>query len=144
MIKPTRKAEQHIKNILAADDIFEKGLRNALFEIGKDAARAAAALINNNGRSGRLYFYGGKPHRASAPGEPPANRTGRLKKSMDYSVHGDYQVEFGSTASYAKDLEEGSDKIEPRPFLKEVVESKGAQHAETLGAEVTDEIKRRS
>lgn len=148
MIKifPTSQAQKHIKELLLSEFRTRKGIRKALFDIGLDSARAAEMLINNSGKSGLFYIVNGLPHQASAPGEAPANMSGKLKRSMNYAVHGYDEVEFGagSEAPYAKYLEGGTERIEQRPFLSSVVRTRGQLYAEFLGQEVDREIKRRS
>lgn len=87
-------------------------------------------LSNTAGRSGKLYR---KPHtanatyRASAPGEPPALRTGDLRRSwrpLPYAemVAGEKQYTPGihTDVKYAPMLENGTAKIAPRPFQDEI------------------------
>lgn len=66
--------------------------------------------------SGRWYGN----HQASAPGEPPALDTGTLRSSITgivdekgLSIRGF----VGSNVEYVRDLELGTEKIAPRPFL---------------------------
>ncbi len=78
-------------------------------------------------KSGREYRRpGGGTYRASAPGEPPAIRTGQLRASVS-----DPQVmKVGSTlvgkitisAPYAEFLERGTSRVAPRPFIQPAVE----------------------
>jgi len=58
---------------------------------------------------------------ASAPGEPPAVRTGRLRNSIKYRVIGgglNLRGIVGSSLEYAAPLEFGTSKMAPRPFLR--------------------------
>jgi hypothetical protein len=98
--------------------------------------RNAELEVLKGQRSGNVYR---KPHtkratyRASAPGEPPARRTGNLR------LHWNGQVEEGASTKngkqilavlesqekYAAVLEEGTKKttrIEPRPFVDKIKE----------------------
>lgn len=89
-----------------------------------------------------------KSHIASAPGNPPAVDTGRLRSSITYEVtsgagssmgsqgspsssdkigkvSGDNSVSFtiiGTNVGYAKPLEFGTVHIKPRPFLRKTLE----------------------
>ena len=73
-------------------------------------------------RSGRLYGS----HRASAPGEPPAVKSGTLRNSwrpVQYgSRHQSPAIESG--VSYAGYMENGTPggMIAPRPFADEIVQ----------------------
>lgn len=132
-----------IKTLTELETYTTRGLRSALFDIGFKNARDAGDLINNESRSGRVYFVKGTPHQSSAPGEAPANMSGRLKKSMNYLVRGYHEVEFGSTARHALWLEEGTKLIQPRPFLIKVATFRQTEAISTIEKMVHDEIKRR-
>jgi hypothetical protein len=73
-------------------------------------------------KSGREYRRpSGGVYRASAPGEPPAIRTGNLRDSISEpdvretapGVVGEIEI----TAPYALGLEEGRGRVAPRPFV---------------------------
>lgn len=77
-------------------------------------------------RTGRVYIIKGKPHVASAPGEPPAPITGRLRQSIthtDVVWNGDEaSAEVGSSDPKAARLEFGGVdsrgiRILPRPYF---------------------------
>jgi len=74
-------------------------------------------------RTGRVYRVPGtnRTYTASAPGEPPAVATGQLRSSIKYRIVGELQVlrgEVGSELKKAVELEFGTKKIKPRPFLR--------------------------
>lgn len=83
--------------------------------------------------TGRASKRGGKIHRASAPGEPPAVDTGRLRSSIthDVQVQGNEVVGLvGTNIEYARRLElgfVGTDRLgrtvnqAARPFLRPAV-----------------------
>lgn len=97
-------------------------------QLPQRAFRASMVLKNSSlvvlrgSRSGRLY---GK-HRASAPGEPPAVKSGTLRNSwrpIQYgSRHQNPAIE--SNVSYAGYMEKGTPggMIAPRPFADKIVE----------------------
>jgi hypothetical protein len=68
----------------------------------------------------------GSAYQASAPGEPPAVRTGRLRQSFFAVITKKsdlrYTVAVRSNVFYADDLEYGSEKISARPFIRPVME----------------------
>lgn len=97
--------------------LHRQGIEQAFFEIGQESVREVRTLIRSGERTGRIYRFRGRPHRASAPGEVPASRSGRLLRSSDYKVSGWYQMRFGETVEYAKFLEEGTRNMAPRPHL---------------------------
>src|SRR3546814_6776743 len=75
-------------------------------------------MIHNGRRTGRVYTFRGRKHQASAPGEVPANRTGRLANSVDYEATGHHTLVFGERAEYAGWLENGTTRMAPRPNLQ--------------------------
>lgn len=98
-----------------------------------NAMRNAELEVLKGQRSGRVYR---KPHTktatytASAPGEPPARRTGNLRmhwngrvKSGNASGGGVSVVaELESGEEYASMLENGTSKMAPRPFVERIKE----------------------
>lgn len=93
--------------------------------------RNAALNVLRGQRSGRVYK---KPHSnatytASAPGEPPAVRTGMLRMSWGMKAVGDgkgtYTAGIYSDVPYAEKLDEGTPhgKIKPRPFKEKIIET---------------------
>lgn len=67
-------------------------------------------------------------HTASAPSQTPAVITGRFRKSVDFQVRGNRELEFGANQSapnYAEFLEKGTSKMEARePFKRTVLKNK--------------------
>lgn len=92
-------------------------------------------------RSGRIYYIGKsrREHQASAPGEPPAVLTGRLRQSMAWTKpHWDGNTvtsEVGTNVVYAARLEYGGmdshgRMIQKRPyFAPTILRIEGAIHA---------------
>ena len=140
---PKRQSTLYLQNARAAPVFFRAGIRNALYKIGLDSVRHASSLINNEGRTGRTYFINGTPHVASGPGEAPANRTGKLKRSFNYLVRGVTELEWGNEISYAASLEHGTKRMAPRQFLTPTHEKLQSQVVMDLEEEVDNAIKRR-
>lgn len=90
--------------------------------------RNASLEVLRGHRSGRLYKRTGykRRYRASAPGEPPAVRSGTLRRSwrpMQYGPnHQNPAIE--SNVPYAGYMENGTPggKIAPRPYEKRILE----------------------
>lgn len=114
-----------IKN---APNATTRGIRNALYTIGKELWKHSRDLIKNPPKTGRLYRIKGrkKRHKASAPGQAPANRTGTLRRHIGFLVQGDTNLEFGVRllVEYGKYLELGTSKMEKREFLTRSVREK--------------------
>ena len=92
-------------------------IEQALYEIGKIVGNETDRLITTGTRTGRIYRFRGLRHQASAFGEPPATRSGRLARSYDYRVHGWHKMTVGEEADYAGFLERGTRFIKPRQHL---------------------------
>ena len=84
-----------------------------------------------------------KPHRASAPGEPPAVDKGELVSRIIFDI-GDMEIEVGAEAGapHGRWLEEGTQYMDERPWLapavakheKEIVDSVGNVVVEIIGS----------
>lgn len=111
--------------------ISTKVLNQVNAELPARAAAASQKLRNaslevlRGQRSGRTYkITGGGTYTASAPGEPPAVRTGRLRNSwrpVQYGAnHQNPAIE--SNVPYTGYMENGTSKISPRPFEQKIVD----------------------
>ena len=97
-----------------------------------NAIRNAELEVLKGQRSGRVYRkpYTKATYTASAPGEPPARRTGNLRmhwngqvKSENASSGGVAIVaELESQESHAGHLENGTSKMAARPFVEKIKE----------------------
>lgn len=114
--------------------------------VGDDLERRALAVEATQKRllslhgTGAIYQRRSVSHQASAPGEPPAVDTGRLRASVGHEVGYDAEglyANVGSGASpavpgvdYAEYLEYGTRHMEPRPWLRpSVTAAEGDHHA---------------
>lgn len=97
-----------------------------------NAIRNAELEVLKGQRSGRVYR---KPHSkatytASAPGEPPARRTGNLRMHWNGQVKSESAssggvaiiAELESQEPYAGILENGTSKMAARPFTEKIKE----------------------
>lgn len=96
-------------------------------EIKKELSKPGSGMINV-GRSksrkvkGIRVFSADKSNRRSAPGEPPAVDTGRLRASITHLVEKEFlawTAQVGTNVEYAAALEFGrkDGSIEARPFM---------------------------
>lgn len=98
-----------------------------------NALRSAELEVLKGQRSGKVYrkpFTKKATYRASAPGEPPARRTGNLRlhwngqvrKGEDSGNGIEVIAELESQEEYASMLENGTENMEPRPFAEQIKE----------------------
>ncbi len=104
-------------NIAALERIAEE---RAVRGIQRAALAGEAITKANLSRPGSGRIYG--KHQASAPGEPPAVDTGRLRNATqaDTQVRRDGDDIVGrvvANVDYAHALEVGTERMAPRPFL---------------------------
>lgn len=101
------------------------GMKLGLRTIGRRLVSTAQKGVMNPPKSGRFYIIGGRTHQASAPGEYPAERTGRLRRSINFRMPSGTEMRFGAEAPYSPFLQQTDHpdgvaswrKIAPRPFL---------------------------
>ncbi len=130
--------------------IIERGIRKAWFRVGQDLKRTANTEILRKPKSGRTYIIrtpSGRKRRhvASAPGETHANRSGRLRKAIEWRVRGD-QLNFGygiiggsDSPEYASFVEEGTKRMAARPTLRNSIESNRRNAEQHLAKAVQEE-----
>lgn len=98
-----------------------------------NAMRNAELEVLKGQRSGRVYrkpFTKHATYTASAPGEPPARRTGNLRMHWNSQVKSEGAsgggvaiiAELESQESYAGYLENGTSKMAARPFSEKIKE----------------------
>lgn len=115
------------KHLSALDQHYRSGIHQAYIVIGKYLERTNRDdfRAKKNGRLYRIRINGRIiNHRASAPGEPPARLTGNLEKTIKTKTSGFTQMEYsagGGRVNYAHYLEEGTRKMEPRPFMSKAI-----------------------
>lgn len=94
--------------------------------------RNAELRVLKGQRSGRAYRvpFSNATYKASAPGEPPARRTGNLRLHWNGQVRSKgtsrggvaVSAELESQEPYAGYLENGTSKMAPRPFVDKIKE----------------------
>jgi hypothetical protein len=108
----------------------EIGVLDAVMHLEEEVKRTLSA--DSGGRTGRTYIVSrsGKPHIASAPGEPPAVLFGQLYRSITHSPaewdRWTVAAWIGTNVEYAMILEYGGiagngARILPRPYLEPTV-----------------------
>lgn len=126
-----------------------RGIRTAYFRIGHDLVTASRRYVLEGPKSGHIYLVrdrrargGYRRHQASAPSESPANLTGFLRRSITYQQHGYARMRFGARAEYAPWLENGSERVKPRPFLIKAVYATERSTERHLRVEIERELMR--
>lgn len=126
-----KKASGRLK--IAVDDTVKKVNREAASwgMRAVNAIRNAELEVLSGKRSGRVYR---KPHTkshytASAPGEPPARRTGNLRLNWNGTVESSstgsglrVTAVLESQERYSTYLENGTRRMAPRPFKQPISE----------------------
>ena len=130
--------------IVNSPDATKRGIRNALYLVGRDLTKASRDLIKNPPKSGRFYRIPGRKSRvrASAPGQPPANRTGTLRRNVGFQVEGSNEMEFGvrERINYGKFLELGTRKMAKREFIIKAIDQKQGAIENYLNGEINKEL----
>jgi len=143
-ITPNHNNKTVLVELHRSADGIRRGIRRGLFDIGRAHVRNARKSITAGAKTGRVYNIRGTKHQASAPGESPANLSGTLQKSINYTVRGSSEMEFGDKVFYGRFLEDGTTKMKPRQHLGRTVEELRAYTRRTLNRCIDQEIKRRA
>ena len=134
--RATKNAEVYFR------DELEKGLEASARHVQDEAIKS----ILRGTKTGKTYKVGGVNRRASAPGEAPANQTGRLAGSFVTSLSRGTLSALVSAGrglvNYARALEFGTVNMEARPFLFPAVERSRAWIEKRLNQAVDRAIKR--
>jgi hypothetical protein len=127
MIEPGPNNIVVIETIYSASENADIGARRGFHRIGLEMVEYNRKLIYKGPKTGRLYKIPGRKrkHRASAPGEAPANLSGALAKSIGYEITPANEMAFGSRSkddskggvAYGGWLDGGTKRIKPRPHV---------------------------
>ncbi len=100
--------------------LMKANVRRFLKQVG-DATKKKMIEEAAAPKSGKLYHLGGgATYRASAPGEFPANKYGKLSASYRVETEAT-EVTVGTNVYYSRYLREGTRKMRPRKFLREAL-----------------------
>ena len=122
-----RNVEKAIRNIKHLFNESNKPMNNILLGAAQEIRKEAVRSIQQDPKTGIVYqkYNPTREHRASAPGESPATDTGNLVRNIKAKNSTKNEVIVQSNAPYSQDLELGSGKILPRPFLFPATEKSG-------------------
>lgn len=125
------RGDQYQRDIIVGREKIkhQNNIRASLKSHGLEAKKALKNITSTGTRSGRFYTYRGRKYQASAPGEPPAKRSGRLSESFIYKSR-PLELVIANTARsedgapYPIFLEEGTNRgLDPRPYFVHTIES---------------------
>ena len=119
-----------------------RAIKRALYDVGKDMYAEVRRLIKEGPKTGRKYKVKGRTHTASAPGQPPANWTGALRRSVGFKVRKN-EVEYGYKIRYGEYLEEGTSKMAPRPGLRITYQNKMSNIINHFNFRFREQLERR-
>lgn len=120
----------------------KEGIRKGLINVAPEIKREVRRLIRDPNKTGRIYNIGGKLHQASAPGEAPANLSGRLARSVGSKVSSPTRLVIFDTAPYGGYMEHGTrdGRIAPRPHLRPAALSKSREVIQAIELAVKRQI----
>lgn len=104
----------------------------------------AVELIMQPPKTGKIYKRRGVSHQASAPGEAPANWTGRLVNSRRIDLfEATLRARLNFSTDYAALLELGTPKgqMEPRPFARRALADTRQAGVQMVREEVAQALK---
>lgn len=90
-------------------------------EAANELKKASVQVLRGQGGGEKYRAPTGGMHTASAPGSPPAVRTGTLRDSWRPAVHG-INPAIESNTPYAGYLEDGTRKMAARPYEQKIVD----------------------
>jgi HK97 gp10 family phage protein len=124
-------------NDAALKDLMRRGAMRGVVRATEAVRNEAIRLMLDSEHTG--HIYGRRRHQASAPGEPPAPDTGRLIGSITTTY--DQKNLTGKVvvgAQYGLYLEFGTQRMEPRPFLRPALANMQGE----ITRVITEEIQR--
>lgn len=127
------------RNLRTVLEAGEEGGEKALQVIGLEGVNQVRKLLSRPG-TGRTYRRRGAVHVASAPGEPPAVDSGRLRSSYLYATGregGFAMVAIGTAVQYAPHLEYGTRRMAARPHLRPAIDRLRLMIGPTVAREVS-------
>lgn len=137
MQKPTRDAIR--KGAL----MIRRTATTSIREPGTGALYTHRFYTDASGVVRPLTGVGRPPHRASAPGHPPASDTGTLLGSVEaVPFDGGLAYEIGSRLAYGQFLEFGTSKMAARPWLTPAWDKHKNEIVNVVGREMNSALKR--
>jgi hypothetical protein len=140
----TEANTRNLRLITHSLDDINGAIRTAMYGMGQIVTRDLKTRLSTGPRSGRIVYVRGRRFQRSAPGEFPARITGALAKSVKYTVYrGGKTLEFGETIRYARFLELGTSRMQPRPHVQPVALSWAPKVPSRIQAKLEERIRKR-
>lgn len=150
----TRNLDELNRKLRNISNQFKKGslkktkeIQQLLFSYGNDMRNHIITAMRNTTRAPWSYkrTKSGKRHHPSMPGGFPAVDSGEAIRAIAFDVSTNFKgvkLEFGanSGAPYLKFLEEGTDKMDARPWMEPTVDEFGDKIAGDLEKLVPDNV----
>lgn len=135
--------KQNVGRNMEADLLkrIESGTEKALMALALQAQGKAQQSILRGSKTGRIYKRGAGTHRASAPGEAPANDLGFLAANIKVDMTGKFQSNVRSLAPYSVHLEYGTQKMAARPFLRPAGDAVKANAKQVFDAYISEALR---
>jgi HK97 gp10 family phage protein len=137
------KLEARLKSIVAP---LTQGQKSAVQQSAILIHGAAVKLIQKTSSGASMIRYSPKRNvTVSKPGDAPNTDTGRLIQSLKFEFgdeNGNFVAYVGSNLSYAKHLEFGTDKMEPRPFLSTAMRTTQKERQKIFDKHFKDSVKK--
>jgi HK97 gp10 family phage protein len=127
------KVKRRIEGLAGPEKIELVG--RALFAGGEAVKAEAQNSITEGATSGKF-------HVPSAPGEPPNENTGTLRRNITVTQVGPLHVRVASNALYSSHLEFGTSKMAARPFMGPAARKVKPQVVKLVGQAVTIAIRK--
>ena len=136
-ISLNEKSRKYTENIKNEKIDHRHNILRALNIHGDFVCKKLQEKIETGERHGKVYSYKGKKYTASAPGEPPANRSGKLahrfwhtETPAQLTIYNSAFSENG--APYPFYLERGTSKMEPRPYFVSTIQENSVELRKNL------------
>lgn len=141
-IRLARNGKRTFKIVFNMPVKTKTGIRQGFIKFGSLLQKSLKSEILRKPKSGREYLIrrGGRRfrHIAAADGETPANITGRLRRSVDYKVHGASKMEFGydNSVDYGHFLEDGTSKMGAKTGIQNAIKEEKLQGLKLMRNEI--------
>jgi len=123
-IKITPRSKTVLVDLQNIKQNAQRAMRRGLSQIGNLLVKETREGITNPPKTGLFYKYKGRNIQASSVGEYAANRSGKLKDSVN-STSNKERLIFGEKEEYGKFLELGTKKMRKREnLLKSIVNTR--------------------